>query len=71
MRKFTRLMAVILSLSMTLTMGTPVFAAAESSNTPVNAEQTVTPTPAPQVKIPKTGFYTKNGRLTTTKKANW
>lgn len=62
MRKFTRSMAVILSLSMTLTMGTPVFAAAESSNTPVNTEQTVTPTPAPQVKIPKTGFYTKNGK---------
>ena len=61
MRKFTKSMAVILSLSMTLTMGTPVFAA-ETVGTPVKVEQTVTPTPAPQTKIPKTGFYKKGGK---------
>lgn len=68
MRKFTKSMAVILSLSMTLTMGAPVFAAGEKVGTPVKTEQTATPTPAPQNKIPKNGFYKKNGKTYYNKK---
>ena len=68
MRKFTKSMAVILSLSMTLTMGAPVFAAEEKAGTPVKTEQTATPTPAPQNKIPKNGFYKKNGKTYYNKK---
>ena len=60
MRKFTRSVAVILSLSMTLAMGTPVFAEGETT-APVQSEQTVTQTPA-QAKPPKNGFYTKDGK---------
>lgn len=72
MRKFGKSMAVMLSLSMTLSMGTPVFAEdaavpAQTENTsavvtPAPEEQpTVTATPAEEVKIPRTGLYTKDG----------
>ena len=54
MRKFTKTLAVVLSLSMTLTMGTPVFAegTADSSNTVTTVVETpvVTPTPAQENK---------------------
>ena len=60
MRKITKTLAVVLSLSMTLTMGTPVFAeeTADSSNTvtPVVETPVVTPTPAQENKPPKTGI---------------
>ena len=50
MRKITKTLAVVLSLSMTLTMGTPVFAegTADSSNTVTTVVEApvVTPTPA-------------------------
>lgn len=64
MRKFTKTMAAVLSLSMTLTMGTPVFAeetVADTSNrvTTVVENLAVTPTPEPENNPPKTGFYKK------------
>lgn len=66
MRKFTKTLAVVLSLSMTLTMGTPVFAegTADSSNTVTTVVEApvVTPTPAQENKPPKTGFYKKAGK---------
>lgn len=50
MRKITKTLAVVLSLSMTLTMGTPVFAegTADSSTTVTTVVEApvVTPTPA-------------------------
>ena len=76
MRKFTKTMAAVLSLSMTLTMGTPVFAeetVADTSNrvTTVVENLAVTPTPEPENNPPKTGsyknggktYYYKNGKL--------
>ena len=66
MRKITKTLAVVLSLSMTLTMGTPVFAegTADSSNTVTTVAEApvVTPTPAQENKPPKTGFYKKAGK---------
>ena len=66
MRKFTKTLAVVLSLSMTLTMGAPVFAegTADSSNTVTTVVEApvVTPTPAQENKPPKTGFYKKAGK---------
>lgn len=66
MRKITKTLAVVLSLSMTLTMGTPVFAegTADSSTTVTTVVEApvVTPTPAQENKPPKTGFYKKAGK---------
>ena len=67
MRKFTKTMAAVLSLSMTLTMGTPVFAeetVADTSNrvTTVVENLAVTPTPEPENNPPKTGFYKNGGK---------
>ena len=38
MRKFTKTMAAVLSLTMTLTMGTPVFAEGETNITPAHCD---------------------------------
>ena len=45
MRKFTKTMAAVLSLTMTLTMVTPVFAEGETNITPAQTTEVVTPTP--------------------------
>ncbi len=47
MRKFTKTMAAVLSLTMTLTMVTPVFAEGETNITPAQTTEVVTPTPTP------------------------
>ena len=56
MRKITKTLAVVLSLSMTLTMGTPVFAegTADSSTTVTTVVEApvVTPTPAQENQPP-------------------
>lgn len=63
MRKFTKTMAAVLSLTMTLTMGTPVFAE-ETTATPAQTTEAVTPTPTPadETKPPKNGLYEKDGK---------
>lgn len=63
MRKFTKTMAAVLSLTMTLTMGTPVFAE-ETTTTPAQTTEAVTPTPTPaaETKPPKNGLYEKDGK---------
>ena len=70
MRKFTKTMAAVLSLTMTLTMVTPVFAEGETNITPAQTTEVVTPTPTP-AQPPKNGLFVnesktycyKNGKL--------
>lgn len=66
MRKITKTLAVVLSLSMTLTMGTPVFAegTADSSNTVTTVVEApvVTPTPAQENKTTENRFLQKAGK---------
>ena len=72
MRKFTKTMAAVLSLTMTLTMVTPVFAEGETNITPAQTTEVVTPTPTP-AQPPKNGLFVnesktycyKNGKLAT------
>ena len=56
MRKFTKTMAAVLSLTMTLTMVTPVFAEGETNITPAQTTEVVTPTPSP-AQPPKNGLF--------------
>ena len=58
MRKFTKTMAAVLSLTMTLTMVTPVFAEGETNITPdTMTTEVVTPTPTPANRPPKNGLF--------------
>ena len=67
MRKFTKTLAAVLSLTMTLTMVTPVFAEGEANTIPVQTTEesvstpTVTPTPVP-AKPPKNGLFVNDGK---------
>ncbi len=73
MRKFTKTMAAVLSLSMTLTMGTPVFA--EEPRTTVTPVTTVVEAPGytntcAGKQPPKTGVLQKRVKPIITKMAN-
>ena len=61
MRKFTKTMAAVLSLTMTLTMVTPVFAEGETNITPAQTTEVVTPTPTP-AQPPKNGLFVNEGK---------
>ena len=61
MRKFTKTMAAVLSLTMTLTMVTPVFAEGETNITPAQTTEVVTPTPTP-AQPPKNGLYVNESK---------
>ena len=70
MRKFTKTMAAVLSLTMTLTMVTPVFAEGETNITPAQTTEVVTPTPTP-AQPPKNGLFVNEGKTYCYKTASW
>lgn len=70
MRKFTKTMAAVLSLTMTLTMVTPVFAEGETNITPAQTTEVVTPTPTP-AQPPKNGLFVNEGKPIAIKTASW
>lgn len=70
MRKFTKTMAAVLSLTMTLTMVTPVFAEGETNITPAQTTEVVTPTPTP-AQPPKNGLFVNEGKTIAIKTASW